>query len=289
MPRDKKQALLLLLITSVIWGASFLLIKKGLAVFTPLQTGLLRITFAMLAMLPVALTSLRTYLPGRTGLLLVAGLCGNLLPALFFALAETRLDSGLTGVLNALTPLFTLMVGFFFFRMRHTGQQVLGMLIGLGGAVFLSFIGKDGLLAGFNAYALLVLAATFLYGFNINFIKRYLTDIPSIKLTALSLLLVGLPALLIFLFTDWTYRLTLPGASRAVMALIVLGVVNTALALILFFRLLKIASPVVASSVTYIIPVIALLLGSWDGEALGIAHILGMAMIFIGVVVVSRA
>ncbi len=285
----KRLATLLLLASSLIWGSSFILIKKGLLVFSPTQVGLLRITFAMLAMLPLTVYSFRHYYKGRLLKLLVAGLSGNLLPALLFATAQTRLDSGLTGVLNALTPLFAMLVGVLLFRYRFIPRQLLGLVLGLSGATVISFIGKSGSWENFNFYSLLVLAASFLYGFNVNWIKRYLSDIPSKNLTALSLFLMGIPALILLFFGDFAIRLqTQPGAWTALGYLAILGMVNTAFALVLFFRLLQIASPVTASSVTYIIPVIALLIGFWDGETLGGIHLLGMGLILAGVVIINR-
>ncbi len=291
MPASTKRlALLLLMITAFIWGSSFILIKRGLEVFSATQVGLLRIAFAMLAMLPLALHSFKRYYKGRFWQLLVAGLSGNLLPALLFATAQTHLDSGLTGVLNALTPLFAMLVGVLLFRFRFIPRQLLGLIIGLSGATVLSFIGKSGSWESFNIYTLLVAAASFLYGFNVNWIKRFLSDMPSPNLTALSLFLMGVPAMIMLFFGDFVTRMeTIPGAWTALGYLTILGVVNTAFALILFFKLLQIASPVTASSVTYIIPVIALLIGFWDGEALGWIHLLGMGLILTGVIIINRA
>ena len=162
---SKRLATFLLLASALIWGSSFILIKKGLLVFNATQVGLLRITFAMLALLPLALYSFKQYYRGRLLKLTVAGISGNLLPALLFATAQTHLDSGVTGVLNALTPLFTMLVGVILFNYRFIPRQLLGLIIGLTGATLISFIGKSGSWESFNYYSLLVLAASFLYGF----------------------------------------------------------------------------------------------------------------------------
>ncbi len=287
---SRRLATVLLLTSALIWGSSFILIKKGLLVFSATQVGLLRISFAMLALLPLALHSFRRYYPGRLLKLSVAGLTGNLLPALLFATAQTRLDSGVTGVLNALTPLFTMLVGVIFFHYRFIPRQLLGLLIGLTGAALISFIGKGGSWESFNIYSLLVLAASFLYGFNVNWIKRFLSDMPSKNLTALSLFLMGIPALFMLFSGDFITRMeTVPGAWMALGYLAILGVINTAFALVLFFRLLQIANPVTTSSVTYIIPVIALLIGFLDGEALGWLHLAGMGLILGGVIIINRS
>ncbi|HED11525.1 MAG TPA: DMT family transporter [Caldithrix abyssi] len=287
---SKRLATFLLLASALIWGSSFILIKKGLLVFNATQVGLLRITFAMLALLPLALYSFKQYYRGRLLKLTVAGISGNLLPALLFATAQTHLDSGVTGVLNALTPLFTMLVGVILFNYRFIPRQLLGLIIGLTGATLISFIGKSGSWESFNYYSLLVLAASFLYGFNVNWIKRFLSDMPSKNLTALSLFLMGVPAMIMLFFGDFVTRMeTVPGAWTALGYLAILGVVNTALALVLFFRLLQIANPVTTSSVTYIIPVIALVIGFLDGEALGWLHILGMGLILGGVIIINRS
>ncbi|KAA3609712.1 MAG: DMT family transporter [Calditrichaeota bacterium] len=289
---EKKQrtlAIVLLLATSVIWGSSFILIKKGLFVYSVEQVALLRILFAYIVLLPTAIFHIKKYLKPHGWQLFISGLTGNLIPAFLFAKAQTQLESGITGVLNALTPLFTLLVGIFLFHLKIYRKQVAGILIGLAGSIGLSLINKSGALGTINYFVFFVILASFLYGFNVNYIKRYLSDVPSVQLTGLALFFIGPPALVYLFFTDFTTRLsTQPGSLEALGYLAILGIVNTALALILFFRLLKMTSPVVASSVTYIIPIVALFIGFLDGEQFFALHFVGMALIIGGVYIVNR-
>ncbi len=282
-------ALIILIVTSIIWGSSFILIKKALQVYSVQQVALLRILFAYLVLLPNALLHIKRHIKPHGWQLLVSGLTGNLIPAFLFAKAQTQLDSGITGVLNSLTPLFTLLIGIFLFHLKLKHQQLVGILVGLAGSIGLSIINKSGLLGSINYFVFFVIAASFFYGFNVNYVKKYLSDIPSVQLTGLALFFIGPPAMLYLFLTDFTERVaTQSGSLEALGYLAILGIVNTALALIMFFKLLKMTSPVVASSVTYIIPVVALIIGFLDGEQLFALHFFGMALIFGGVYIVNR-
>ncbi len=282
-------ALIILIVTSIIWGSSFILIKKALQVYSVQQVALLRILFAYLVLLPNALLHIKRHIKPHGWQLLVSGLTGNLIPAFLFAKAQTQLDSGITGVLNSLTPLFTLLIGIFLFHLKLKHQQLVGILVGLAGSIGLSLINKSGLLGSINYFVFFVIAASFFYGFNVNYVKKYLSDIPSVQLTGLALFFIGPPAMVYLFLTDFTERVaTQSGSLEALGYLAILGIVNTALALIMFFKLLKMTSPVVASSVTYIIPVVALIIGFLDGEQLFALHFFGMALIFGGVYIVNR-
>ena len=273
----------------MIWGSSFLWIKRGLVVFSAPQVGFIRIGFAFLVLLPVALHALRGISRKQSGYFFVAGMSGNLLPAIFFAVAETGLNSGITGVLNALTPLFTLLIGVIIFKLRLHIAQLSGIALGLAGSVVLSFTAATGRFGGFNIYVLFVFLATLFYGFNVNWIKQKLSDVAPMQLTALALFFVG-PIALTFLFSgDFMQRLlNTPGAWEALGFLAILGVVNTAFTLILFFRLLRLTDAVTASSVTYIIPVFALFFGFLDGEPVYWIHLLGLFLILVGIYLVKR-
>jgi len=287
--KHRTLAIILLLVTSVIWGSSFILIKKGLVVYSVEQVALLRILFAYSVLLPSAIIHLKKYFKNHGWHLFISGLTGNLIPAFLFAKAQTQLDSGVTGVLNSLTPLFTLLIGIYLFHLKLYPKQLTGILIGLAGSIGLSLINKSGALGSVNYFVFYVILASFFYGFNVNFVKKYLSGIPSVLLTGLALFFIGPPALLYLLSTDFIEIVsTQSGALEALGYLAILGIVNTALALILFFRLLKLTSPVVASSVTYIITIVALVIGFLDGEQFFALHFLGVFLIITGVYLVNR-
>ena len=281
-------AWLLLLALVLIWGSSFILIKKALLVYTPMQVGTLRVFAAMLVLLPFAWGQWRR-LPRRLWPYLVSvGLLGSLLPSIFFSVAGKHIDSSLSGALNAITPLATLLIGIAFFSRPMAKGKLLGLLLGLGGTLVLVLLRSGGQL-DFNAYAILPLLAAIGYGLNLNVIKTHLQTVSPTVLTALSLLTVG-PWAGIYLFTtDFTTRLA--QAENALPALgyvLILGVLGTAIALVLLNRLLQIAEPVFASSTTYLIPLVALLWGVGDGEPLLLAHLLGLSAILLGVFLVNR-
>jgi len=284
------RSIILLIVTSLIWGSSFFFIKKGLVVFPPDQVALLRILFAYVVLLPSAILHFNKYSKERWIQFIVTGLTGNLIPAFFFAIAQTRLDSGITGVLNALTPLFTLLIGVFLYHIKLLKSQMAGVLVGLAGSIGLSFINQSGGIGQMNLYVLFIIGATILYGFNVNYIKIHLNDVPALRLTGLALFFIGPPAFIYLFTTDFITRMsTYSGAWEALGYLAILGIVNTAIALILFFKLLKMTSAIMASSVTYIIPIVALVLGFFDGEQVYLLHLVGMVLIILGVYMVNRA
>ena len=278
----------LLAILALIWGSSFILIKKGLLAFSAAEVGALRIVAAFAFLVPVAIPALHRLTARHFGLLLLIGLVGSLGPSFMFALAQTQLSSSATGILNAVTPLNVLLIGAAFFHKTITKKEVIGLGIGFLGAVMLTLAGSEGF-GSLNYYALLVVLATICYGFNLNIIKNYLGDLKPIVITGVSLLLVG-PAAAVYLFgmsEFWTKAAT-DVAWWPMMAVVCLGVVGTAIALILFNKLVQIRTAVFASSVTYLIPIVAIGWGVVDNESLTYQHFVGMGAILGGVYVANR-
>lgn len=282
-----------LLILALIWGSSFILIKRGLVIFSPGELGAYRIVAAATFLLPLSLPKVKKLTSIQIQNLILVGLVGSFIPAFLFAKAQTQLSSSLTGVLNALTPLFVVLVGWIFFGSKITRQNAFGLAIAFLGVSVLVLV-KDGVnigsLQGFNAYALFVILACTCYGFNLNLIKYRFVELKPVEITAISLLMV-LPLALIYLMagTQFAYKLAnVPGALQAFGYVSLLGILGTALALILFNMLVKTASPIFASSVTYLIPIVAILWGVWDGEVLLWSHYLGFAAVIFGVWVGNR-
>jgi drug/metabolite transporter (DMT)-like permease len=280
---------ILLITLAVIWGSSFILIKKGLVSFSPLQVGTLRISFAFLVMLPFAVKSLTTTFKKYWKKILVIGFFSNLFPAFLFATAETGISSSLAGILNALTPIMTFLAGVFFFSTSIKSLQVLGLLVGFVGSFALSFINSTGELGEFNHYALFVVLATMMYGFSGNFIKKYLYGIHPVTLTALAMFTVGPLSIIILLSSDFFARLSMnDGAMVSLGYIFLLGAIGTAFALVLFNRLIQRTTAVFASSVTYLIPITAVAWGILDGENFFVLHIFGMGFIIIGIYLINK-
>jgi drug/metabolite transporter (DMT)-like permease len=278
----------MLILLALVWGSSFILIKRGLEVFSPGEVGAYRIVAAASFLLPLSLPRLKNLNKHQIFYLVIVGLVGSFIPAFLFAKAQTQLSSSLTGVLNALTPLAVVMIGALFFGSKITKRNGIGLAIAFIG-VFILVVVKEGsgleAFSGINAYALFVILACICYGFNLNIIKYKFVTLKPIQITAISLLMV-LPAALIFLLvgTDFSYKVAnVPGALKALGYVTLLGVMGTALALILFNVMVKRVTPVFASSVTYLIPIVAIMWGVLDGEVLLWGHYLGIVAVILGV------
>lgn len=282
-------AWLLLFILAFIWGSSFILIKKGLLGLAPDEVGSLRIVAASLVLLPFALRKIKSVNTSKLIYLLFAGFLGSLIPAFLFAIAQTQLESAITGVLNGLVPIFTILISLFVFGQQQTKKVYLGVVIGFIGTVILITAGKGTLFQGINAYALLVVLATVCYASNLNLIKQKLNDLPAITVTSISLLLVGpMAAIYLFGYTDFWYKLVhVEEAKMPIFYISLLGVLGTAIALIIFNRVLQMRDALFASSVTYIIPVFAVMWGVMDGENLYFWHYIGMLAVGVGVYVAN--
>ncbi|QKG53943.1 DMT family transporter [Hymenobacter sp. BRD67] len=287
----------LLLVLSLIWGTSFILMKKGLVVFSAMELGATRVSVAALLLLPFGLREIGRVERGRLKWLALSGTVGTLIPAFLFAYAETRLASGLAGVLNALTAVFALLVGALLFGQRLTGLRVLGIGLGLVGTVVLMLLGGSGDAttpaggAGNAWYGLYIVVATVGYGLSVNVIKHRLHTMRPVAVTSLLLLLIGGPALAYLLLgTGFVHKLaTVPGAWPAFGYIALLATMSTAVATMLFNMLIQRSTTLFASSSTYLIPIVALAWGALDGEAFNLWHAAGMVIILAGVFIIHRA
>ena len=275
----------------MVWGSSFILIKKSLIYFDAVEVGLLRVTITFIFLLPFAITRLRRLNRKLAGYLIITGLVTSLIPAILFAIAQTKIDSSLAGTLNSLTPLFTLILGVSLFKLKTRWYNIVGVLIGLIGAIGLIYASSEQGFVLNMKYALLIVAATICYAFSVNFIKIYLKELDSLSITIFTFFFVGFPSLCyVLIFTDVPSKLTTDSESLIGLGyLSILAVVGTGLALIAFNKLIKISSPVFASSVTYLIPVVAILWGIIDGEIFKPAYVIWFLMIVIGVLLVNTS
>jgi drug/metabolite transporter (DMT)-like permease len=286
----------LLVVLSLIWGTSFILMKKGLVVFSALELGAARVSVAAALLLPFALREIGRVDRTRLKWLALSGTVGTLIPAFLFAYAETRLASGLAGVLNALTAVFALLVGALLFGQRLTGLRVLGIALGLVGTVVLMLLGGSGddaagSGAGSAWYGGYIVLATIGYGLSVNVIKHRLHALTPVAVTSLLLLIIGGPALAYLLLgTGFVHKLaTVPGAWPAFGYIALLATMSTAVATVLFNMLIQRSTTLFASSSTYLIPIVALAWGALDGEAFNLWHAAGMVIILAGVGIIHRA
>jgi drug/metabolite transporter (DMT)-like permease len=278
----------ILMVCATIWGSSFILMKIGLRSFDSNQAAAIRIFLAALVLLPYSIKNLKHLTRKDLPSLLIAGFIGSFFPAFLFTKAQTRIDSSMAGMLNSLTPVFTLLVGMVFLKIKFKWFQIAGLILGLGGALGLILSGNEIDKGSFNAYALLIVLATLFYAINVNQIKTRLSHLRGIQITSLSFFFIGPVALIYLLNTDlsmatqnhdWLWHFT---------ALAILGIVGTALAMILMNSLIRYSSAIYASSVTYIIPVFAIFWGLLDGEKITLLHLLCMSFILLGVYLINR-
>ena len=286
---SKSYPIFILLLLSLIWGSSFILIKRGLDSFSAPQVGTIRVSIAFIILLPFATRYIKSVFRLKWKQIIVYGLLANLIPAILFATAETGLSSSLTGILNSLTPMFTLIIGAIFFGVSIQREQTLGLAAGFAGSFILSFVGSGGELGSFNFYALFVVAATICYGFSTNLVRKYFLQVDSLALTALAFFSLGGVSLIYLFSSDFIYRMqNVEGAWISLLYIFILSAFGTAFALILFNRLIQITSAVFASTVTYLIPITAVVWGIVDGEELYALHFVGMALIIAGVYIVNK-
>lgn len=280
---------LILVALALVWGSSFILMKRGLESFSSDQVAALRMFIAFLFMIPFALKYVKKEQGQHWKAFLGTGLLGNFIPAFLFTEAETGISSSLTGMLNSLTPLFTLILGVALFRAKTRWVNVIGVILGFAGALGLLTVGAANEVNRNIAYGVYVLIATVCYGLSVNIIKRWLGPINSITITTWALMLVGPPAGIYLFTTDFLQRLTdQPMAWESLGYISVLAVFGTALSVILFNILIKMTSALFASSVTYLIPIVAMGWGVFEGESIMLLHFLWIGLILAGVYLVNR-
>jgi len=288
---------LLLLLLAVIWGSSFILMKVGLfgwtgttdaPVLDGLQLGLLRIFLAGMVLMPLALRHVGGHSRATWGALAVNGFIGSLLPAMLFAWAQMRMPSAVAGMLNALSPLWTLVLAVGLFGTVVKRKQVLGLLLGFAGAIGLMSLRDAAGDVHWGSAGMLVLA-TACYGLSINVVRNRLMHLPALRISALALSMAAIPSGMGFLFAGGLGALAgHPDAMESLGAVVALAWIGTAAALVLFNGLIQRTSALFASSVTYVIPLIALFWGWMDGEWIGWPHLLFGAVILSGVRLVAR-
>ncbi|MES2629753.1 MAG: DMT family transporter [Bacteroidota bacterium] len=262
-------AWVILFVLALMWGSSFILMKQGLKVFSGVQLGALRISIAFLCLAPFGIPALMRLRKKHVLPVLVVGVLGNGLPAFMFATAQTKLESSQAGILNGLTPFFAFLVGWLLFGLKPNMRSGLGVLLGFIGAAGL-IITKTGLNLNMDlGYSMLLVLATLFYGISANTIRHKCTELKPVEISGMALSFVGIPAMIVLLFSGFTDTMQSdPGAWRALGFVAVLAMFGTAVAVVLFNKLLKETSALFGSSVTYLMPLVAVVWGILDGEKL---------------------
>ena len=263
---------------ALIWGSSFILVKKSLLAYSAMQVGALRIFSATLFFVPFFIQRRKHFLPGQWKYLLIAGLTGNMLPAILFSVAGQHLSSALSGMLNAFTPLFALIIGILFYAQKTNWKQIMGIILGLIGCIGLLVAGK-GFALDFNIHALWVVLATLLYGINMHIVKTHLSNLHPLTSTSGIFMMIGPIALSLLALSGF---FSVPMDEAHVWPLISgigLGLLGSAIGMLVFNQIIKWTSAVIASSVTYMIPIVALAWGTLDGESIYLSQITFMIIL----------
>jgi len=278
-----------LIILSIIWGSSFILIKKGLVGLSPVEVGAFRILITALTLLLIGSRRLKNIKKRHIKYIIYTALLGTFFPSFLFAIAITNIDSSISAILNSLTPFNTFLVGVLFFSFSFKKNQLVGILIGLVGTLILIVKGAEINPTQNYLYSFLVIASSVGYAFNVNIVKKHLYDLDSVAITAGNFLVLIIPTLLVLYFTNFfvtfevnTKTLTATGYVA------VLALFGTALAKIYFNKLVQISTPIFSSSVTYLIPIVAVMWGLIDGEKLHIIQLISAIVILYGVYWVNK-
>lgn len=279
-----------LIILSLLWGSSFMLIKKGLVGLNPIQLGAFRTLLASVFLLIIGFKKLKAIKRHEWKWITISGFLGSLFPTFLFAYAETEIHSGVAAILNSLVPLIAFVVGILFFGGMFVKKQFLGVVIGLIGSVALILLGAKHNPDQNYWYGILPVIASTMYAFNANIIKNYLEQIHALGIATASFAVLLIPSLIILLFSGFfnTEFLGQAEVQKSILYISLLGIFGTALAKIIFNRIIQLSNAVFSTSVTYLIPIVALVWGVLDGEKFSLLQLAAGGVILAGVFLANK-
>ena len=278
-----------LIILSVIWGSSYILIKKGLTGLTPVQLGSLRVIITTILIAPIGYNKIKHIPKNKMKWVAISAFVGSFFPAYLFAFAETEISSSVTAVMVSLTPLFTLLISVIIFGEELLKKQVIGVIIGFLGIVVL--INNELLSSSFNIlYVMFIVLAAFCYAVNANLLKYKLPNIPALGIVFMSFLFMFIPAFIVLFFSDFPFSdfTSNPLILESIVYIVILALFGTAVAKVMYIKLLAISTPVFSVSTTYLMPVVAIFWGLLDGEEFKLTQFIGTSIILIGVYLVTK-
>ncbi|MEH6406630.1 MAG: DMT family transporter [Leeuwenhoekiella sp.] len=279
-----------LIILSLIWGSSYILIKKGLVGLTPLQLGATRIIFSTVFLFIIGFKSLFKITRTQWPWVAWSALFGTFIPVFLFAYAETEIDSSIASILNSLVPVFTIFIGFVAFKINFTKHQIIGVILGLIGAAGLIFQGASVNPEQDYFFSILVIIAALCYAANANILKSKLQDVSAKGIAVGNFAVMVIPAIICLAFSGLmdSNVLARPEVKESLWFIVVLSIVGTGVAKILFNKLVQISTPVFSTSVTYLIPVVGIFWGVMDAEPFTIVHFIASMIILAGVYLVNK-
>lgn len=283
----------LFIVLCLIWGSSFELMKLGMyqnhdfskPLLTPYQVAALRMLSAGVIMIPFVFSAYKRMEKGILNYAILSGLLGSFFPAFLFCIAETKIGGAVAGSLNSLTPIFVIITGALFFKIKSSAQKIIGVIVGLAGSAILLYANTKGNELNHLWYSFFVIIATIFYGVNVNMVTKRLKGVNSIDIAAIAFVSLIIPSLVILFYTNFFELKFVAQADyrNATIASTVLGMLGTAIASVLFYMLVKRANGLFASMVTYGIPFVAIGWGLVNKEALNIYHFIGLLVILFGV------
>ena len=278
-----------LILLSVIWGSSYILIKKGLSGLTAIELGSIRIIITTIIVAPFGYSKIKLIPKDKLKWVLFSAFVGSFFPAYLFAFAETQISSSVTAVMVSLTPLFTLLISVLIFSAAFIRRQLLGVFIGFIGILILVY--NELLISSYNLlFVSFVIIAAFCYAINANILKYKLPGIPAIALVFMSFLFLVIPAFIVLILSDFPISEFIydPSIIESIAYIFVLALFGTAIAKTMYIKLLEISTPVFSVSTTYLMPIVAIFWGILDGEEFKLIQVIGTAVILIGVYLVTK-
>ncbi len=274
---------LILLLLSLIWGSSYILMKAGLLSFTPLQIAGFRIFFTWLCFLPISVRNLKFITRKNIKSFLIIGLCGNAIPSFLFPIAQTRIETALAGMLNSMSPVFTLIIGGLMYSRKIRHAQAIGVALGFIGALGLLYRGN----LAFNYFGLFIILATFLYGISANEIGT-IKGLSGFAIMSLAFFFIGPVAAIILLFSGLPASFATSSWPLSIGCVLILAIAGTFVANSLYSFLIVKKSPMFAVSVTYLSPVVSTLWGLVLHESIKSTMIISIIIILTGVYIITR-
>ncbi|MBV6881970.1 DMT family transporter [Epilithonimonas ginsengisoli] len=281
----ERQKWILLIALSLIWGSSFILIKKSLEHFNPYEVGALRVLISGIVLMPYAISKIKLFPRRHLKWLIIAAFTGSFIPMFLFPMAETEISSSIAGIINSMMPIFVIIVGSLVWKLSTTKRQLLGVLISFAGACILALgSGESGDIKIYPI--LLLLLATLLYAISTTTIKSKLHEVPAILMSAyIFSFVLFLPSLIALIFSGFFKDLTLNQSTLEGLGFVaILSIFGTGLAMMMNYKLLSISTPLFASTVTLLMPIVAIIWGILDGEKLTTQQSVGALVILAGLI-----
>lgn len=287
--KPEKEKWILLVVLSLIWGSSFILIKRSLEHFSPYQVGALRVLISGVLLSPIALMNRKKFPKEHLKWLVIAAFAGNFIPMFLFPIAETKVSSSIAGIMNSMMPIFTIIVGAVFWKTKTNARQILGICISFAGVVLLMNSGAEQAEMPIFYVGLLLLAA-FLYAVSVTTVGAKLTHIPAkIMSSFVFFYVLALPSLISLYLSNFFQEFSFTQENFVGLGFVTtLSVVGTGLAMMLQYRLMSVSNPLFASTVTLLMPIVAVMWGVLDGEKFTQMQVLGAGIILAGLIFLRK-